>query len=45
MNDDLVCKVANFGMIRELQSEDETYEPTVVLFFLTFMSVTFFWYF
>ena len=30
MNDDMVCKVADFGMSRELQNEEETYNTTVV---------------
>ena len=29
MNDDMVCKVADFGMSRELQNEEETYNTTV----------------
>ena len=33
VNDDMVCKVADFGMSRELQNEEETYNTTVASYF------------
>ena len=34
VNENMVCKVADFGMSRELQSEEETYNTTVNFSFL-----------